>query len=208
MTTHRYGPVGRCIYCGTNTLAPGVRRFGDEHIVPLALNGGLILPEASCRECERTINREIEGGLLSEEWERFRTKYGLPTRRPKDRATTVTLGSRTGGHFQIPAHEYTAPVPMYNFAAARMVSGAPPTPNSHAWTVSVLSDGDEEKRLQQRYPLWDGKHAFRMEPYRFARFIAKIGYAFAVAEVGLDCFTPLVREIILGQSSDYFRFVG
>ncbi len=208
MTTHRYAPVGLCIYCGTTDLPPGVRRFGDEHIVPLALNGGLVLPEASCRNCERTINREIENRLLSEEWALFRAKYGLPTRRPKNRAKTVSLGSRTGGHIKVPATEYTAPVPLYNFDTARILSGVHPIPNSHAWTVSVLSDGDEEERLQKRYPLWNGVHTFRTEPYRFARFIAKISYAYAVAEVGLHCFRPLVRDIILGKSDDYFHFVG
>ena len=208
MTTHRYTPVGRCIYCGTTHLPTGKRRFGDEHIVPFALNGGLVLPEASCRHCERIINREIENRLLSEEWALFRAKYSLPTRRPKNRAKTVLLGSRTGGHIRVPAIEYTAPVPLYNFDTARILSGAQPIPNTHAWTVSVLSDGDEEERLQKRYPLWNGEHSFRVEPYRFARFIAKIGYAYAVAEVGLHCFRPLVREIILGKSDDYFHLVG
>ena len=209
MTTHRYTAVGQCIYCGRSDLPSGVRRFGDEHIVPLALNGGLILPEASCRPCERTINKSIENRLLSEEWAHFRAKYGLPTRRPKRRAKTVSLGCRTGGRIKVPANEYTAPVPLYRFATARILSGLQPIPNSHAWTIpTMLCDGDEETRLQRRYPLWDGKHIFRPEPYRFARFIAKIGYGFAVAEMGLHCFRPLVRGIILGRSHDYFHFVG
>ena len=209
MATHRYAPVGRCIYCGTTHLPPDVRRFGDEHIVPLALNGGLVLPEASCRHCERTINREIENRLLSEEYAHFRAKYGLPTRRPKSRAKTVSLGCRTGGRIKVPANEYTAPVPLYRFATARILSGSQPIPNSQAWTIpAVLSDGDEEVRLQRRYPLWNGEHSIRPEPYQFARFIAKIGYGFAVAEVGLHCFRPLVRGIILGRSDDYFHFVG
>ena len=208
MATYRYAAVGRCIYCGTTDLTPGARRFGDEHIVPLALNGALVLSEASCRHCERTINREIEDRLLSEEWAHFRTRYGLPTRRPKSRAKTVSLACRTGDHIKVPANEYTAPVPLYRFSTARILSGSQPIPNSQAWTIAVLSDGDEEARLQRRYPLWNGEHSIRPEPYRFARFIAKIGYSFAVAEMGLYCFRPLVRGIILGRSDDYFRFVG
>ena len=42
-----------------------MKRFHDEHIVPLALNGALILSEASCQQCERIINREIENCLLT-----------------------------------------------------------------------------------------------------------------------------------------------
>ena len=176
--------------------------------MPLALNGALVLPEASCRSCERIINKEIEAHLLSEEWGNFRSKHGLPTRRPKNRAKTVSVGRRSGGRMQIPAQEYTAPVPQYRFSRARILSGAPSVPNSQAWTIEVLVDGDEEVRLQRRYPDWDGRHVIRAEPYKFARLIAKIGYGYAIAEVGSDCFTPLVREIILGRSDDYFHFVG
>ena len=208
MATHRYAPVGRCIYCGTTDLPPGVRRFSDEHVVPLALNGGLVLPEASCRDCERIINKEIESPLLSAEWGHFRAKYGLPTRRPKNRSKTVSLESRTGGYIEIPANEYSAPVLLYNFAPPRILSGSQPIPNSHAWTLSVLGGGDEEVGLQQRYPHWTEAHEFRLEPFRWARFIAKIAYGYAAAEVGLHCFRPLVRDIILGKSDDYFHFVG
>ena len=112
--------------------------------MPLALSGALVLPQASCRRCERTINREIETRLLSEEWGHFRAKYGLPTRRPKSRAKTVSLGCRTGGRIKVPANEYTAPVPLYRFDTARILSGSQPIPNSEAWTIAVLSDGDEE----------------------------------------------------------------
>ena len=108
----------------------------------------------------------------------------------------------------VPVNEYTAPVALYRFATARILSGLQPIPNSKAWTIDILSDGDEEVRLQRRYPLWNGRHVIIPEPYRFARLIAKIGYGYAVAEVGLHCFRPLVRDIILGRSDDYFHFVG
>ena len=97
----RYAPVGQCIYCGIVDVPPGMKRFHDEHIVPLALNGTLILPEASCRQCERVINKEIENRLLSEEYARFRAKHGLPTRRPKDRKKTVKLPRIHGGWIKV-----------------------------------------------------------------------------------------------------------
>src|SRR3712207_705268 len=43
--TKRVGSVGCCIYCGaTNELT-------DEHVIPLALAGNIIVPDASCRAC-------------------------------------------------------------------------------------------------------------------------------------------------------------
>ena len=204
---HRYAPVGRCIYCGTTKPPALAKRFGDEHIVPLALNGGLILPQASCRRCERVINREIEAPLLTGNWAYFRAKHRLPTRRPRRRKKSMVLH---GSRIRIPITEYTAPTLVYQFAPAGVLSGAEPVPNSHAWTVRhVVSNGDEETALQRRYSSWGGRHLIGpVEPYRFARLIAKIAYGFAVAEIGLGCFRSTVGGIILGRSEDYFRLVG
>ena len=91
---------------------------------------------------------------------------------------------------------------------ARILSGAPRTPNSHAWKMDILGDGDEEVRLQKKYPLWTKEHTFRPQPYQFARFVAKVAYGFAVANLGIDCFEPLANDIILGRSDDYFQFAG
>lgn len=203
----RYAPVGQCIYCGILDVPQGMRRFHDEHIVPLALNGALILPEASCRQCERIINMQIEA-RLAEEYAYFRAKYGLPTRRPKNRKKTVKLPSIIGGWIDVPATEYTAPVPLYRFKTARILSGAPPIPNSHAWTMDILGGGAEEVNLQKKYPLWTKAHILKPQPYQFARFIAKVAYGYAVAELGIDCFEPLANDIILGRSDNFFRFVG
>ena len=203
---HRYAPVGHCIYCG---VGPDRGALQDEHVIPLAFNGALILPKSSCRKCAHVINQQIENPVLSQEWERFRAKHKLPTRRPKNRRKYVRLGATDGGTFRVRAAEYTAPVPIYRcVASARILTGAGWIPNSHAWRMEGLVSSDEEIRLQKKYPRWDKKHVFKVEPYRFMRFIAKIGHGLAVANLGLDCFTPLVRDIILGRSDDYFRFVG
>ena len=160
----RYVPVGQCIYCGILDVPQGMKRFHDEHIVPLALNGALILLEASCRQCERIINMQIEN-RLAEEYAYFRTKSRLPTRRPKNRKKTVKLPSITGGWIDVPTTEYTAPVPLYRFKTARILSEAPPISNSHAWTMDILGSGDEEVRLRKKYPLWTKAHILKAQPY-------------------------------------------
>ena len=72
----------------------------------------------------------------------------------------------------------------------------------------MLSDHDEEMAMQRKYPQWDKRHTVKAQPYPFARLIAKIGFAYAVAELGRDAFSPLVTDIILGNSDDYFLTVG
>jgi hypothetical protein len=56
----RYAPAGFCIYCGAR--GPSVA-LGQEHIVPKGLGGTLILPDASCRDCEK-ITGAIEQQCL------------------------------------------------------------------------------------------------------------------------------------------------
>jgi hypothetical protein len=50
-TVKRYKPVGTCIYSGSQD------DLRDEHIIPKALNGDWILPEASCRACEAITSK-------------------------------------------------------------------------------------------------------------------------------------------------------
>src|SRR3712207_8495388 len=58
MSRPPYPPVGRCIYCDAERYAPdSARGLAEEHIIPYGLNGDLVLPEASCRRCERITGR-------------------------------------------------------------------------------------------------------------------------------------------------------
>ncbi len=60
----RYLPVGRCICCGR---ARPEMALEEEHIIPLAINGGLILPDASCRRCAESSTRD-PSETFSKEW--------------------------------------------------------------------------------------------------------------------------------------------
>jgi hypothetical protein len=46
------------------------------------------------------------------------------------------------------------------------------------------------------------------KPISFARLIAKIGYGYAVAQLGLDAFAPLVLDDILGDGATVGTWVG
>jgi hypothetical protein len=47
-----------------------------------------------------------------------------------------------------------------------------------------------------------------LEPLTFARLIAKIGFSFAVAESGIDSFTPVITDLTLGKTTDWNQYVG
>ena len=197
-----YPPVGNCIYCGKNRLPNHGRRkpsrFHDEHIVPLALGGKMVLPEASCVKCERLINKQIENCVLRKELGAFRDALGSPTRNKKAQAARR-------------AKNQHAIVGFYRFGQAGVLTGQHTLHSSAVWPglenrPAPVGRADLNPRKE------DSSFAVRAEwiprPDHFARLIAKIGYAFAVAELGLGSFTPFVQGLILGRDKDHERFVG
>ncbi|MGA2841709.1 MAG: HNH endonuclease [Steroidobacteraceae bacterium] len=212
MPDHLYPPLRMCMYCGTTTLPSGVKRFTDEHIIPLALGGNLVLPEASCTECAKIINKQIETPVLFKEWGYLRIKRGFPSRKRKNKRdaqkTQVTLTRQDGRPMRIGVADYSCPVPLYKFKEARIFSGAPRGDDNFHWTMDILTSHDDEMAMQTKFPEWNRQHAIMAQPYQFARLLAKIGFSYAVAEYGLAGFTPLVTDPILGRSDGYFDTVG
>jgi len=91
--TTRFPPVGYCIYCGSTD------DLRDEHVVPLALDGTLILPDSSCKACADMTSRldleVLRGFMLA-----ARTVAGFATRRPKNRPTRFELDAEIQGTMQ------------------------------------------------------------------------------------------------------------
>jgi HNH endonuclease len=213
MPNHYYPAVGKCIYCGETRLPPGVPRFGDEHIIPFSMGGTLILQEASCKRCEKVINRQIETPVTSQEWGDLRAKRKFPTRNKlkRKKRTHVRVRAIDGSLMRLPLADHSTPVLTYKFSQARILSGLPRLLDDMSWSAAVLASHDEELAMRRKYPEWDKTHRIVARPYPFARLLAKIAHGYAVAEYGtsrLDAFTPLTTDIILGQSDDYFYTVG
>ncbi len=92
MPNHYYSPIRECIYCGVTKLPAGVSRFTDEHVIPLALGGNLVLREASCTACARIINKQIETPVLFKEWGYLRIKRGFPSRNKNNKREARKTG--------------------------------------------------------------------------------------------------------------------
>jgi hypothetical protein len=82
----RFGPVGRCIYCRSED-GP----LTDEHIVPANLGGDIILEEASCTTCQKTINENIENPAMQRLFREIRYRRGIGSRRKNKRPKTLPL---------------------------------------------------------------------------------------------------------------------
>ncbi len=193
-----YRPVRQCIYCGTKD-GP----FSKEHIVPAALDGLLILPRASCKTC-RDITSALEFVCLRGLFGDMRSKYGLSTRRPEERPSTIRVGLRQDDGTIKEADVLPSDFPLSSiglvFPEPGILRGADPslgaTPN---YSVLLVSDGE----------FWRcAKLEITLDPVQLARMLAKIAHGVCVAEYGLGSFAPLLPDCILGKSKNVFHYVG
>jgi hypothetical protein len=207
---HRYPPVGRCIYCGaTSYSADSTRPLAEEHIIPFALSGELVLPEASCRACEVAINT-FEQPLL---------KYGallgaclqldLKTRNRADRPRTLPIfdvNNEPGKRVSLPLEEHPTDLilPALNPPNILTGAGALQSNERELWAMFFQQE-KVYQRQQQKAPFATAA----LDTFALFRLLAKIGHSVAVAERGLDGFNPLLVNFILGNEIEKrFYYVG
>lgn len=202
--TFRYPEVGRCIYCGI-----GSGPLTDEHPIPFALGGHLVLPKASCRDCakqthayEYTTCRTTLGNL--------RMRHGFPTRRKKERPTHIEIGTRDSsgrtGRIKVPFVEYPVGAFIPSFGRAGIFLNAPP----HLDVLQHLPKGyptDDLNAFKQKYN-WDGHIAIRWMPIEYGQTIIKMCYSYAVAELGIGTFTPMCLPQILSKNKNISYIFG
>ncbi len=211
-----YPAVGHCIYCGAREYEPGRgSKLHEEHIIQFSLNGNLVLPEASCRKCEKETHK-YEGVVARTLFGNFRMRHNLWTRRPKDRPKHIKINTKlsdgTQGTADIPVAEYPAPVFPYTFEKAAILRGKLVTdfPNPNFATLSVaISEKEQMDRLVQEH-LWDGIVRIRIVSIDLARMLAKAAFSYAIAILRPDSFRvhPLLLDIILNRTENAQFLVG
>lgn len=203
-----YAAVKRCIYCGTSDA--GGARFGDEHIIPEGLAGQLVLKEASCRRCEATINT-FETRVMRTTFEAARRHLNIRSKKKgRKRPQTGVLGfpSFDNRSFEwrdvdLAEHPFTYQVPI--FVGPGLLTGHPVRQGEFAITgVGAYFAPGALANLQ-------AKRAAAFTPFipdDIARFVAKIAHAYAVAQLGIAGFQPLLLDTILGRDDNIALLVG
>lgn len=136
--THRYPSVGQCIYCGATK-----NKLSDEHVIPIALNGGMLLPKASCEQCAR-ITHKYEHSVARRIFGHFRIRHGVQSRRPERRPTHVTVGplhpDGRRGKVRVPVEEHPTMLFVYKFDQPTILRGLPPEVEDFRWVpISIFS---------------------------------------------------------------------
>jgi hypothetical protein len=211
ITSKRHPGFGQCIYCGSDGGVEGLR---DEHAIPFALGGNLVIEKGSCRRCEQKI-APVDTHLGRSVYGQHRIHVNAPTRNRKERPATLpanftVMGDNVTLDLPIQAHPYSLLLPVWGdagfFRCAAIDAPFPETyfhayhwlPPSIRETLRLADDKD--------YKVWASG---RVDTTLFARGIAKIAYCNMVARFGVDGFRRLtLPALVLGTFSGVPYFVG
>jgi hypothetical protein len=197
--TVRRDAIGQCIYCGTTTAQSGNRRLSDEHIVAEGLGGHLVLPEASCDRCS-AITATIEGSILRTILLTPRRFLQIRGKKRKRNEKAFPLSDIVDGKMiktDRPLDEHPSVILLPVFEAPGILLNRPQTAPGLAgyWMDEIVPGSINE--LAKR-----GLSNFAtpsLDMVRYCQFISKIAHGFAVSELGLQGFNPLLPQRLLLQ---------
>lgn len=202
----QYSAVGTCIYCGSE------ENLSREHIIPVGLGGKTTLPQASCAR-HAVITGKVEGRVLrsSSMWS-TRALLKMRSRRPEEAPTSKTLIATLEGadqEVELPLEDYPVLLPMWIFKPPAYLTGESSTNGIQLVGVDCLSFGITPTDAGQRLGAETLSISERDWPVAFAQMVGKIGYSFAVAELGLGEIEDLgIVSSILGETNDIGHWVG
>ena len=190
-------PIGKCIYCGrTDNLS-------REHVVPRGMGGTITLPKGSCTACAE-VTKKIETACIRNTLIHIRVKYGLhhhPKERPDTFPITLRDWSDNETVKQVPVGDFPTlwAMPIYEYPGILSNKGPEET------RFGILHSHQDDASFQKLLRLPGVKSVSIMsgtvDTWIFARWIAKIGYCYAVARLGIEKvrLSPLVDMIINGS---------
>jgi len=201
-------PIGRCIYCNCS------EHLTTEHVVPAGMRGTVTLPRATCERC-RIITHDIETHCMRMSLLHARIRHSIH-QSPLERPATVPVEftdwhDHTTTHL-IPLSECPVllVVPIYQYPGI-LVNIPPEETNFGVLTVLKNRNADEQFRQLLSRP--NVKSVFvesgAIDTWKFARWLAKISFAFAVACLGYDkiCHSPL-PDIIRNGTLHFGHLIG
>ena len=204
--THRFEPLGECMYCG----AKG--KLSDEHIIPYALLGTLVLPQSSCEACA-TVTSGIEKKVLRGFMFDARVVGNFPSRRKRDRPSTLKAellsADDTVVEKEVGVSESPAFLILPTFAPAAILNGQPPVRGVNIVGQETLHFGKDVGEFMREHGAKGIQFISTIEAMELAQLLAKIAYGYVVATMGLfpRDETPLLR-LIRGEADDGGSWIG
>jgi hypothetical protein len=195
-----YDPVNQCIYCG----AQGVP-LSKEHLIPYSLNGKHVLPKASCA-AHAEITSSLELDFSRTAYGIYRAENGISSRKKKRLAEslskTVELeGERFDGTkvmVEVPIGK-APPVPVViRLNAPGILTGAAPDAEGECRMDLPPTPDPRLRALRESLGLKSLYSSVATVPFtNILRVLAKIAHSYAVAELGVNGFRPVLLDLIL-----------
>lgn len=190
-----YKPVGQCIYCGATKYSIDKVRLANEHIVPFCLDGAHVLPRASCLKCgEKTGKLENQFFSRDGTWRAARVHAGSRSRHNTNKTVRLYVGKGADERaIDLPAATAPLWVIQLTFNRLGLLDGEP---------VDAFRENNVLLHIVQlrQGPLPASPFytpSIRVEDAM--RFLAKVAHSYAVAELSLTGFSPLLKDFILGK---------
>jgi hypothetical protein len=194
----------------------------DEHVVPFALGANsIVLEKSCCTDCQKIIQK-YEQEVLKKQLGIFRAQVDAPTRNKKERPSDVLmhfveideqglmirdLGTRSIalGAAPLMISLWSSPLP-----SLLNPSDCGSRPLGTPWTY--LDQQVMTGIVMQVANETGAKHVAakigQVNRVHYLRSLAKTGYAYAAAEMGLDAFDEALVDLILCRRDDVETFVG
>lgn len=213
MKQQNYKSDGKCLYCRDDLANFPADQVTDEHIIPRALNGSLIIRNGACAPCAKISNKNYENIALNNDLFVPRRLLELRSRnrgrnqKPPEPLPLVALGDHVmgGGVFniQLSDAEYPNKFSLVLFRPAGRLAGQDRGTDLNELRLQIFNLGGNKGRrmdVTTREPFVNGP---------FAKLLAKIAYCYAVAERGFDAFDSSdIRDLLMGRRDDVYNFVG
>lgn len=213
MRQHDYRLDGRCVYCRADMSGYAAEEITDEHIIPRALNGTLVIRRGACVVCARLSNKNYEAAALNSDLLVPRRLLELKASRRRGRSQSaprpLPLTARGeavmgGGDFEInlAREDYPQTFALIVFQPAGLLAGDDRGGDLQRMRLQVFNMGGSNPNtdITTRSPMTNGP---------FAMMLAKIGYCYAMAEYGESYFrSGDIRDLLLGRRHDVYNFVG
>lgn len=204
--TYSYPPLGECMYCGAK------EKLSDEHIIPYAMSGTLVLPQSSCERCAAITSR-IERKVLRGFMFDARVVGNFPSRRKRDRPTKLTAKLLAADDSVVEKEVGVSEMPAFltlpTFSPAAVLNGKPPTRGVNLVGTETLHFGKNVEEFVKDHDASGLQFGGTVEASELAQLLAKIAYGYLVATMGLFPReeTPLLR-LIRGEADDASTWIG
>ncbi|MGZ8227164.1 MAG: HNH endonuclease [Methylococcaceae bacterium] len=180
--THRYPPVGECIYCGSKN---GLTK---EHIIPKGLGGTLVLPESSCSSCSE-ITSKFERKVLRGFMHKGRIASGMPSYRKKKQPTSfitkLIAPDKSIFEKEFLIHETLSVLHLPILARPAFMDKRLFSDGLQIARTETIHFGKNVEKLLSDNDAIGARFEDSIDTFAFTRLLAKIAYGYLVATKGL-----------------------